>query len=150
MVTRSGGTAIFLRRRMFENYLLHADAVAEVMNSQPGFRETPITAEEVARKFDEKKDKAKYFNPAPVSADWIKNIHAARLLTDIFGELSESRVEYRKPDHSVLIAKWLLGHRTEELNEVADCLRQAFKRAQTAEIAEEETGSHPRQTVKSN
>jgi len=46
----SGALAVFLPRRMYENYLLHRRAIAAVANGIENFREsgTPVTKEEVS------------------------------------------------------------------------------------------------------
>jgi predicted ATPase len=128
LVTQSNDRAMFLPRRMFENYLLRPAAIAHLMNSIPGFREKSVTEAEVEEKITEKTKDKKLFLPLPVQDDWDKMIHAGNLLEWLFGELSEHRVRYRKTEHSVALARWLLDNHPEDLAEVAEVLTAALKR----------------------
>ncbi len=126
LIEQSAQTARFLSRRMFENYLLNPEAVAAVMNSIEGFRPYPVRAEDVIRHFEESRSNKKYFSPLPLSGNWLEAINASKVLADVFAELSEHRVAYRKPDHSVQIARWLLANAPDDLKAIAEVLRQAF------------------------
>jgi ABC-type cobalamin/Fe3+-siderophores transport system ATPase subunit len=129
LTKQSQERAVFLPRRMFENYLLRVEAIAAIANSIPDFTAQPINPKDVSDKIDEKKTQKAYFAPLPVSSDWAQKINASKLLKDIFGELSDHRVEYRKPDHSVRITRWLLQNHPEDLREIADVLQQAFAKS---------------------
>lgn len=130
---RSGsGLVHFLPRRMFENYLLDAEAIAAVANAIEGFRVQPVSAAEVEQLFEKKKSErdAKsatqllYFckGTGELPADWQVQIDAAELLTSIFNELSETRVSYEKTTHSVAIAEWLIEHRPGVVGELSEWL----------------------------
>lgn len=122
----------FLPRRMYENYLLDPAAVAAVMNEVQGFRDVPITDNEVSQLFDQKRGQLldergqdlRYFckGTVQVPGDWALHIDAATLLCDAFKELSQGRVAYEKMTHSVAITRWLIEHRPEALREVASFL----------------------------
>jgi predicted ATPase len=122
------GHVHFLPRRMYENYLLHPAAVACVMNGINGFRQAPVTEDEVRQFFHAKRDERElgehrlsYFckETATVPADWERRIDAARLLTDAFRDLSETCVSYEKTTHSVAITEWLIENQPGELQEIA-------------------------------
>lgn len=125
---KSHERAFFIPRRMYENYLLNPEAIATVANQIEGFRETPLTSNEVRALLEAKRDDAKYYRPlaVPATADdqWITTIHGARVLADIFSELSEARVSYDKLRHSGAITEWLIEHTPEDLREIADLLEQ--------------------------
>ena len=89
----------------------------------------PLSPAEVRDKINEKKADKAYFHPLPVSAEWVRDINASKLLKDVFGELSDHRVDYRKPDHSVLIARWLLEKHPEDLREIAGILELVFQKS---------------------
>jgi ABC-type cobalamin/Fe3+-siderophores transport system ATPase subunit len=124
-------TVRLLPRRMYENYLLEADAVAAVMNDIENFRKQPISGEEVLVLFESKSREAKekgrqlrYFCPkvARVPEDWTRRIDAANLLADVFAELSEHRVTYQKVTHGIAITTWLLERRPQAFDEIVDLL----------------------------
>jgi len=126
------GHVHFLPRRMYENYLLDPAAVAAVVNGVQGFRDVPITENEVSQLFDQKRGQLldgrgqdlRYFcrGTVQVPGDWALHIDAATFLCDVFQELSEARVAYEKSTHSVAITQWLIEHRPEALREVAGFL----------------------------
>lgn len=126
LIEQSARTARFLSRRMFENYLLNPEAIAAVMNSIEGFRAYPVRSEDVARHLEESRSNKKYFSPVPLSGNWLEAINASKVLEDVFAELSEKRVAYRKPDHSVQLTRWLLANAPGDLKDIAEILRQAF------------------------
>ena len=123
------GHVHFLPRRMYENYLLNPAAVAAVMNDVPGFRDVPITENEVSQLFDQKRGQLlderghdlKYFcrGTVQVPGDWELHIDAATLLRDVFRELSETHVSFEKTTHSVAITRWLMEHKPDALHEIA-------------------------------
>jgi energy-coupling factor transporter ATP-binding protein EcfA2 len=121
----------FFPRRMYENYLLDAAAVAAVMNSITGFRDRPILEDEVRQFFETKRGERKepgqqlrYFcrGIADVPIDWESSVDAAKLLEDSFRELSGGRASYEKTTHSVAITEWLIENRPAALGEVAEFL----------------------------
>jgi AAA domain, putative AbiEii toxin, Type IV TA system/AAA domain len=124
-VTRaSQRLARFLPRRMYENYLLNTPAIAAVANAIEGFRANPVQDQEVQALLDAKRTQLQYYCPgtAAVPADWIIHIHGARVIEEIFGELSEHRVSFEKTRHSVAITEWILEHCPEDLRELAEWL----------------------------
>jgi predicted ATPase len=132
------GRIHFLPRRMYENYLLDPEAIAEVVNKIPDFREQPVSADEVRQWLDKKRDERvkgdksgsvtgqqlRYFckGTTQVPANWEQKIDAGRLLEDLFEELSETRVSFEKTSHSVVLTEWLIEHRPTALQEIADFL----------------------------
>jgi hypothetical protein len=114
----------FLPRRMYENYLLNPAAIAAVANSTDGFRDTPVSADEVRRSLEEKRQDLRYFckGTRQVPADWITNIDGARVLGDIFKEISENRVVYEKTTHSIALTDWLIQNDPDTLREIANML----------------------------
>jgi len=118
------GQVHFLPRRMYENYLLNAGAIAAVANAVEGFRATQVGAEEVQNLLEAKRGNRQYFcgTPETISTDWIRCINGAKALEDVFSELSENRVSYDKMTHSVAITEWLLEHHPDEFRELADFL----------------------------
>ncbi len=122
---RSQEPVIFLPRRMYENYLLNPTAICSVINDIDGFRATPVTEDEIRAVIEDKRSNRTYFCRRGAdgnSPEWTFRIDAARVLKDIFSELSETRVTYRKVKHSVALTEWLIDHAPEELSEARDIL----------------------------
>jgi hypothetical protein len=49
---------------------------------------------------------------------WHATVHAPALLVDLFNELSDAKVEYRKTLHSIELTKWLLENKPNHLDEL--------------------------------
>jgi energy-coupling factor transporter ATP-binding protein EcfA2 len=121
----SQGRAEFLARRMYENYLLNPRGIAEVANEIPNFLpDRPVSERDVESLLQAKRQLLDFYcrGTAAVPADWMKRINASRLLSEIFSELSESRVAFEKTKHSVSLTKWLIQNDPESLREVADLI----------------------------
>lgn len=119
-----GGLVCFLPRRAYENYLIVPAAISALANSIEGFRPTPISEDEVRSLVEKKRTDPAYFckgmNEPP--ANWLSVVDGAKMLEDIFSELSENRVAYRKTNHSVALTEWLIQNDPEALREVANLL----------------------------
>ena len=119
----------FLPRRMYENYLLNPDAVAAVASGIKGFRQDPLTPGQVQAWLDQHRSDRRYFAPLPIETDqdrWKSDVRGATLLTDLFSELSETRVRYDKVRDGVALTEWLLTNAPEDLREVAQKIEQTL------------------------
>ncbi len=118
----------FIRRRMYENYLLNPQAIAEIMTAIPGFRDTPVTEDEINNWLGKHKWDTKYIRvkagQAQTNELWQKTVDSAKLLDDMFNELSEARVSYNnyKVAHGLALTKWILENAPHELQEVAELI----------------------------
>lgn len=122
---QSKGKVHFLSRRTYENYLLHAGAIAAVMNEHPPFTEAPTDAGKVQAWLDAHVRKPEFYGKAK-SQDFPQDIDAPKLLDDLFLEFSENRLTYNKVEHSLALTEWLLEHAPEELKEIGDLLAQVL------------------------
>lgn len=124
------GRVFFLPRRMFENYLLNPSAIASVINEFDHDRARPAEAQEVRLLIDQLRADERFFRPASVDcdADWVCHVHAGRLLDAVFKQISEARVEFEKPEHSVELATWILEHTPNEFDEIVALLDAALKK----------------------
>jgi len=119
----------FIPRRMFENYLLDAQAIAEVYNSESNLdADKKVSAKKVEDWVAEKRENKEYL-PAKLKnkkgindKEWIENVDAAKLLTDLFTHFSDKTLEYRKTTHSVKLTQWLLDNKPEMLSELREFL----------------------------
>jgi hypothetical protein len=120
MSRQARGTAHFLPRRTYENFLLDADAISAVLNengiaTSPGCVEAWISEQGARRE---------YFTTGTIAADdprWLNVVNAPKLLDDLFKELSaDAPIYYRKVVHSVALTDWLIVNKPEALNELVE------------------------------
>jgi AAA15 family ATPase/GTPase len=112
----------FLPRRMYENYLLLPEAIAYVINSHDTLRDTPVEEVKVSQWIDRNKQDVKYIKSDVAEDKWLDKVDAAKLLKDLFAELSEARVEFKKPLHPYEITKWIIANQPEYLSDLAQFL----------------------------
>lgn len=112
---RSGGLIHFIPRRMYENYLLHPEAIAALIASLDDF-ETSI--EEIEKFINGRKTEDE--------EQWLISVDGAKLLDDLFRELSGSQHNYK--DHKVKygnqLTNWLLDNVPSKLDEISEILDQ--------------------------
>ena len=141
---RSQHPVKFLERRMYENYLLHPDAIAAALNQEDAGREQPVSGEEVRERLETHKLNKNYF-PKPntqrskddtpkhlANAKWIDKIDAAKVLAALFAELSEARVQFKKTSHSLMLTEWLLENNPEHSADLAQFLRDILDKGKAA------------------
>ena len=94
------------------------------MNQILYFRDQRVSEEEVGALIDVKRADLRYFccGAKAVPVDWAKEIDGARVLKEIFSELSDTREAYVKTKHSVAITEDLLKRDPQKLKEIADLL----------------------------
>ena len=119
----------FIKRRMYENFLLHPDAIAFVLNQEDNEQKQSLTGEEIGEWLESNKLNKNYFSKTSNEEDlsdsqWVdKNIDAAKLLDALFANFSEARVEFRKTKHSVMLTEWLLENNPDSFAELVQFLR---------------------------
>jgi hypothetical protein len=106
---------------MYESYLLNPNAIAAVMNGIAGFRETEIMAEEVQERIVQNRGAVEY-------QEWVAQVHAAKLLSEMFQELSEARVTYDKVEYGTQLTRWIIQNTPDDLKEISDLLMQVMER----------------------
>lgn len=125
IIRRTGPAVRFLPRRMYENYLLDADAISRVLSSLDGEHSAEYTTARVQALLDEECQRVENFrplaNPGPGN-DWRNTIHAARVLKVIFGKLSEHRIRYDKVRDGEALTKDIIAHSPEQVGEIAHFL----------------------------
>jgi len=124
---RSRELVNFLPRRTYENYLIHPRAIAAVLGSSPQFKDAPLSAARVSEWLRANGAKADYYNGGRWNGDtndatWRTEVQAAKLLQDLFADLSGATEEYRKMTHSVRLTNWVLEHDREHLRELVEYL----------------------------
>jgi len=122
------GKTFFLKRRMLENYLLNPDAIVAVVNEIEGFSPRPITTDLVNAVLEKSKSIAGlYCNKKINQPQWMTDIHAAEVLAEVFRNLSENRVEFRKTTHSVAILDWIIVNSPDDITELSSSLAEALQ-----------------------
>ncbi|MBD1897448.1 ATP-binding protein [Coleofasciculus sp. FACHB-129] len=131
LAKRSQNPVKFLPRRMYENYLLHAEAIAAVINQYDKSRKEPLTSIEVQEWLDKTKQEGLYL-PRGVSWEtlpdeqWFSKVDGANLLKDLFAELCDTRLEFSKTTHSPKLTEWLIEHDPNSLSELSKLLQEIF------------------------
>lgn len=117
---------VFTKRKMFENYLLDSNAIAEVLKSEG---ETSVTKTVIDEWLEENrwdssfiKDKAKNIT------NWVDNVDGAKLLNKLFNKVSETRVKFDKIKHSVALCEWLIEHKIDALDDIVEMLKGFLKK----------------------
>jgi energy-coupling factor transporter ATP-binding protein EcfA2 len=121
LFTLSDNLAQFLPVRMYENYILSAAGIAAVANSIKGFREKPLSLEEVSAALKIKLDDPTYYCSRAVEKT-IATVDGALILERLFRELSANRVEYQKIRHGIALTDWLIENEPNQLTELASIL----------------------------
>lgn len=123
-----GESLHFIPRRMFENYLLDAEAITTIYN-ETAIEDAPkVTLKQVTKWINDNKGNSKYTSKRNKdkeiysSDDWIKDVDSAKLLYDLFTQLSDSTNPFYKTTHSVMLTEWLLKNKPEQLSELKDFL----------------------------
>ena len=127
---RSRNRVDFLPRRMFENFLLDPEAIVAVVNRIDNFRPVSVDPGEVWAIIETRSTDRKYLcapEQGQEAGHWLATIDGARVLKDIFATLSETRVEFRKAEHSVALAEWIVENRPEQFREIANKLVQLLE-----------------------
>lgn len=128
---RSINPVRFLNRRMYENYLLHPESIAIVLNDLDDSKESPLTVAEVNAVLHQAMQNKHYFpkhnQDNLQDSEWIlNNIDAAKLLQDLFSTLSETRVEFSKTRDSIRLTECLLEKQPEVFREIANTLDEVL------------------------
>ena len=136
---RKPGEVHFLERCMYENYLLHPEAIADVLNQEENLeREHVFTSEEVQKELEiskvELKNKKNSFSKDTtpehlLDSEYVdKNINAAKLLEMVFAKLSLGRLEFKKTKHSFRLTKWLLENSPDDFAEIVQLVQDILNK----------------------
>lgn len=123
---RRSGHVHILPRRTYENYLLNSEAIATLMSQIEDFENTngEITVEQVQHWMDSNRWELRYFDSSGEQTEerWKREVNAARFLSDMFTQLSETRVQYQKIEHGEWLTDWLIVNSPDDLCELAHFL----------------------------
>ncbi|MEA5554481.1 AAA family ATPase [Anabaena cylindrica UHCC 0172] len=124
---RSKKPVKLLPRRMYENYLLHPEAITAVINECDENREEKLAIEDVKEWIDKNKYETDYFPKNPKSEqisdkDWFDKIDGAKLLKELFAHFCDTRLPFSKTTHSVKLTEWLIDNQPDQLLEIVELL----------------------------
>ena len=131
---RSDGKVVFTIRRMYENYLLNPHAIAAVASEIEGFSEGgDVEPEDINRWLDQHRWDRRYFDEkveenSQTEETWLSDVHGAKVLDDMFQELSEARVLYDKVVHGTALTRWLCDNAPDDLRELASLIEDRLER----------------------
>jgi hypothetical protein len=113
----------FIKRRMFENYLLNTRAIKSALKTAEGGRD--CAEQDIAGCIAACLKDEQFFKPLrsdlPRDANWVR---ADKVLSRIFWDLAE--IEYVKTLHSADITEWLIENVPEDLAEIKDLLQKVL------------------------
>lgn len=129
---RSKDRVLFLPRRHFECYLLRPVQIASVINSY--LPDSKVTASDIEAYLEknggDKKFKAsKEWNKDICDAAWLSKVDAAKLLIEMFNELTDARLAYNKRQHSFAIVKEILKMETSEIEELVNFVHELVRKS---------------------
>ena len=116
----------FIDVRLYENYILDEEAIASSLNEYSTQHEwgRTYTSEDISAWLEANQAKPKYWdnNSSDSKEKWREKIHAAKLLEDLFTELSETQVSYQKTIDSVKLTEYLLENKPEAFDSLKQLL----------------------------
>lgn len=126
---RSNNSVRFLERRMFENYLINPKAIYHVIINSISIDDFDIPKIEEwlkGKKWDQKYIDSKH-SVKKNEMDWLINVDGAKLLSDLFIQVTNTLLEFDKIKHSVALCEWIIENSFGELDEIQTILREKLK-----------------------
>lgn len=121
---KANGLVRWLPRRMYENYLLDAEAICEVLAEEdPSCKSLGVG--DYMKWLSARAQDAKFWPkgisspPAYPSQQWFDGVHGAELLRELFGSFTEQRVEYDKVRHGLKLTRVLIKNKSPALCSLA-------------------------------
>jgi len=110
----------FLPRKTYENYLIEPLAISHLLGAALG---TDIKSDAVSAWLNQHGGETKYEANASWTGsieeeNWTRDVHGAKLLSSLVADLSEAKLEFQKPSHSILLTEWLLANKPDHLSEL--------------------------------
>ena len=128
-IRESKGKVSFLKRRMFENYLLNPIAIAHLLNeagSQHGIAISPSDVEKWfgvnGSGFCEGRDP-----PQPSTRAWFESVNGASLLEQLFTDLSGNLLSFRKTSHTPRLTELLHDSDRQAAQEILDLIADVIQ-----------------------
>lgn len=130
LIRQSRGRVHFIPRRTFENYLLNPGGIAAVCNNIEGFSKRKLATSRIKKWLADHNHDQVYYRPlkTPVrnAKTWMTTLNGARLLEDLFRDLSGGTVTYEKTSHSQMLTEWVVKNSPKDLAEVAELIKEVL------------------------
>ena len=113
-----------LKRQNYESYLLDADAIAEILREDDEQHFDKHSADSVQQWIDDNFRRECYYPKKEFDeSDRINRIDGANFLAGLFNCLTNTRVEYRKIDHSPRLTALILKQNPDHFQDIVDILK---------------------------
>jgi predicted ATPase len=123
---RLRGLMRWLPFRMYENYLLEAEAIARVVSDLRGPAFAEIESSQVEIWLEKHGGEAKFFDQKELvvpyrNEQWKSQVHGAHVLEDLFVAFTEDcgLHEYRKVKHGTLLTRYLIANPKPDITSLA-------------------------------
>ena len=118
------GCLEFLPLRLFENYLLDSEAIAEVLTGFFREHELPALSSAAVEEWLSKQGQEQKYFPKrePIKyleKGWLEAVHGAQLLEDLTRDFSSGNAQFQKTKHSVQLTEWLVERKPNKLRPLA-------------------------------
>jgi energy-coupling factor transporter ATP-binding protein EcfA2 len=127
LTANSRGLIHFIPRRMYENFLLNPKAIAKILSDTDTGKSKPVDENEVREWIEAKKADGNYLDATGDPNHWLRDANAAKLLTDLFNDLSGARVSFNKLTHGVKLTEWIIENSHTDFDELATFLKQILE-----------------------
>lgn len=120
----------FLPRRMTENYFLNPSAIAKVLQNLGEAEATFDKVNEVLKRLA-----PEYCNEKWGTEEFFNSVDGAKLLNDIFNEISDARHEYRKVEHGSKLLRVILSEDPDSVQELIEYVKGLLDKVEKATAA---------------
>lgn len=123
---QGNGKVVFLKRRMYENYLLNPDAISFVLLQADLSGQTSVTSQDVLQWLQINGLDKRYVVQAsavPLDSQWLEDVHGALVLEGLFSSLSDNRVSFNKVGHGVALTEWIVDNAPSDFVELTELIK---------------------------
>jgi predicted ATPase len=117
-------TIKFIKRRMYENYLLKLEAIEAIL-LDAGLSKREVSASKIEKWLEKEIKKSEYYCPKLSKREpWVKYIDGSKLLHNLFTHFSKTTLSYksRKVEYGFKLTKWLLDNDPGDHLEIANLI----------------------------
>jgi energy-coupling factor transporter ATP-binding protein EcfA2 len=128
LTRESKGQIRFLPREMFENYLIHASAIAQTINKLvEGCTLSPDSVTDWIRRNG---GDVKLFRPrepqVPMCQEWFVQVNGAKLMSKLFADLSDCDLQYVKTSHGPMLVEDVLAIEPHAFDEIKPIVEEVL------------------------
>lgn len=109
----------FIPRKMYENYLVHVDAISEVLRTE-GYE---VDLREVVQDWISQHKANWESDKRNDNRDFNKDVNGAKLLSELFSNITGTKTEYNKILHGKRLTEWILEHDPTHFEELSSFLQ---------------------------